>query len=1286
MGGKTGTTTSSVSIPPEVLARYNAVNAKADVAAGQPFQQYGTDPSAFVAQLNQQQQQGISGINQYANAAQPNFNAAIGQTNQASDTIARNQYLAQPAFNAAENQTVNATQAMQGAANMAQPAFQNAMYGTQAAYGGYNPQAYQGGVQGYMNPYLQNAVGSTAAQLNNINQQQQQSLLGNAVSQGAFGGDRTNIGMANLMNQQNLAMGQTIGGMENQGYQAAAQNYMTGLSQQGALANQMGQLGAQQQAAALQGQQAVLGGADQLARLGAAQQTAALQGVPLSLNAANQVAQIGAQQQASGLQGAQAQLGAGTLGQQTEQAGKTALYNQYQQQQAYPFQVAQFLAGIAGITGPNSGSTTTTTSPTSFFSDRRLKEDIKRVGTAENGLPIYKFKYKGDPAEQTHIGFMADEVEKIHPEAVGESHGFKTVDYDRAARYAGGLVRDSEGGAVTSNHMGEGYASGGYTDPSDMASILASQQQSYAPFQQSGLYGATSGVTPGVKGYVQAPNLPVGHLVPAAPPRTGGGETLAGDIHEAANMGDDVKKLNQYRKDLMGQKAKAATATTDAQSATGLEAVKDWLSGQQQQGAYRGGLVHAYADGGDVLPYNQEDPMSDIVRNGEKDLITSKLLKPTPTSGSSSGSSTASDIGTAVNLGKDAIWLASLFSNGGRAGYEDGGSAEGDDVVGAMGPQLPNNPNYYKTRAVEIAKNVGIDPVDFVKLGQGESGFFPHSGDDNSSAGVMQNHIGGASSQFPHGGRGDEFIAKYAPDEIKNGTPEQKIAYLNARETQIPQMQDAAEYIKTHGAQPWTVAKQQGLFGATREADMPAKGGLNAQATGAQGAQGFQPPEGGTQPKSLGDMLTSENTLIPLLSGLGAMAGSKSRYLGSAILEGIGAGAKSYEDVQANIATRGLTNAQRDVQATVAGNNAQIIAQNAMYKGPDNQMYIMTSQGPMLKGLWDQSLAQGKYIPTVGYDQMVTMISRIPGAQPVNAGPSQVGAASQNETTPRQVTPVPGAGTIKQVAGAPGTEIGDSGKALAERTYNTSLVNQVDYGPKKAKSNELEDAILGQRNTAINQGNQANQLAGAILSIDPNGWNSIGPTSPLRNTFSSYWNDIVLKAANVAGYTPDQMKDYLIDPKDIGSAQAAAKIKAALSFAGADANMQHSLGALQNASAMVPSTENSYEGAVDNLSGMFVNKQKAIDQYSYLQNFKNHVTSIGGPAMQDRYLVQDALNGFALDHNEVQYGAEKERLKKILARRTESGSSYFNDLYTGKKSIRDLEKAMPGITRYMLNN
>jgi len=87
-------------------------------------------------------------------------------------------------------------------------------------------------------------------------------------------------------------------------------------------------------------------------------------------------------------------------------------------------------------------------------SDRRLKHDIRKIGEAKNGLPIYKFKYKGDPKEQTHIGFMADEVEKKHPEAVGSAGGYKTVDYDKATKkYASGGVAGRRGyatpGAVT---------------------------------------------------------------------------------------------------------------------------------------------------------------------------------------------------------------------------------------------------------------------------------------------------------------------------------------------------------------------------------------------------------------------------------------------------------------------------------------------------------------------------------------------------------------------------------------------------------------------------------------------------------------------------------------------------------------------------------------------------------------------------------------------------------------------------------------------------------------------
>lgn len=67
------------------------------------------------------------------------------------------------------------------------------------------------------------------------------------------------------------------------------------------------------------------------------------------------------------------------------------------------------------------------------FSDRRMKEDIQKVGKLANGLPVYLFRYKGDPTPR--LGLMAQDVEKKIPEAVVETPGgIKAVRYDLAAR------------------------------------------------------------------------------------------------------------------------------------------------------------------------------------------------------------------------------------------------------------------------------------------------------------------------------------------------------------------------------------------------------------------------------------------------------------------------------------------------------------------------------------------------------------------------------------------------------------------------------------------------------------------------------------------------------------------------------------------------------------------------------------------------------------------------------------------------------------------------------------
>lgn len=65
------------------------------------------------------------------------------------------------------------------------------------------------------------------------------------------------------------------------------------------------------------------------------------------------------------------------------------------------------------------------------FSDERLKSDVRRVGTTDDGLPVYVYRMGDGP---TQMGVMAQEVEEREPEAVStHTSGYKMVDYDRVS-------------------------------------------------------------------------------------------------------------------------------------------------------------------------------------------------------------------------------------------------------------------------------------------------------------------------------------------------------------------------------------------------------------------------------------------------------------------------------------------------------------------------------------------------------------------------------------------------------------------------------------------------------------------------------------------------------------------------------------------------------------------------------------------------------------------------------------------------------------------------------------
>lgn len=317
----------------------------------------------------------------------------------------------------------------------------------------------------YTNPYMNQVVDPVRAAVQQQQAMQNQQLIGDQVKAGAFGQERGQLMRAVQAGQQNLGLGQALSPL----YQDA---YKTGL--------------------------------------GAAQADLTRQ-----MQAGQTMGQLGQGYTQTGLGAAQALLGAGTVGQQTQQAGLQALYNQYLMQQQYPFQQAQFLSSIAAGLGPGFGGTTSgfqsSLAPLSSMgmplSDPSAKvgaegEEPEVIGSTHDGQDIYRYRVVDPETGEigpVQIGLMADEVEQRRPDAIGEykNTGLRTVDYEKAtdgAARMGGGVRP-EGGD---------YAYGGGVDD-----IVNSHQAMYAPLAQMGARGiipeskmVTANLTPAQLSYM----------------------------------------------------------------------------------------------------------------------------------------------------------------------------------------------------------------------------------------------------------------------------------------------------------------------------------------------------------------------------------------------------------------------------------------------------------------------------------------------------------------------------------------------------------------------------------------------------------------------------------------------------------------------------------------------------------------------------------------------------------------------------------------------------------------
>lgn len=91
---------------------------------------------------------------------------------------------------------------------------------------------------------------------------------------------------------------------------------------------------------------------------------------------------------------------------------------------------SQFMSDLMGMM--SSGGETEEAGAMVAQSDERLKQNITHTGVKKNGIEIVEFNYNelsGKDTSKRYRGVIAQEVEKIKPEAVKEIDGYKHVDY-----------------------------------------------------------------------------------------------------------------------------------------------------------------------------------------------------------------------------------------------------------------------------------------------------------------------------------------------------------------------------------------------------------------------------------------------------------------------------------------------------------------------------------------------------------------------------------------------------------------------------------------------------------------------------------------------------------------------------------------------------------------------------------------------------------------------------------------------------------------------------------------
>jgi hypothetical protein len=1282
MGGKTATTTQSLAIPPEVLARYNSVNARAEQVAGQPFQQYG---GQFVAPLTGTQQAGIGATYQAAGAAQPYYGAAAGLT------------------------AAGAGPVMPGELE----------------------------TQRYMSPYTGSVVDATQRGLEQQQGQQRAMQQSEAVRAGAFGGDRSGLQRAALMGQQGLATAQAISPLYQQAYQqaqqTAAQQQGVGLQAQQAnlqralaAGQQFGQLGTGAQQAGVAGAQALMGAGTLEQQTQQADLTARYQQFLQERGYPFQVAQFLAN----------IAMGTGALSGSTTTTTQPAPFFSDEREKTNIKPLGKGLYAYDYIDDVERARATGEPMPPKRvgpmaqdiearrpglvvdINDYKVvapardsmggavmepgaydrggyapgglvgAEDLRAILAAQQqflgpyagqggpyggqkqgqpgfvpqaSLPVPKLVTAGGVPQQRQSELMQlaggiQQAQGFGESLLGDKGLFGKQGLGSKVMEGLGKVRDiaSPPPAVTSTSSSTG------TD----ASAPATEEERRAAGQAYGGLvprgyadgGMPYGGDPLLQGVIEEGKDEIRQLPkPGQPP--GAPKGLGSELMDAAKLGTSLYGLGSTA-------ASAAAAVPEA--LTALMAFLPFSDARLKDNIAPVGETY---DGQQIYRYNMGDGRTQL------GLMAQEVAQRKPDAVGERNGFLTLDYDRAT---EDAVPRA----YGGlvpRSGYQAGGPPDdGGEGTGYSTDVLPG-------AIRKTAQELGVNPLDLATAISYETGgtFDPWQKGPTTRWGQHRGLIQwgepqrqryGVTEDAP-AGQQMQAVGEYLRDRgVRPGMALPEIySAINAGTVGRLGAVDKGTTVAQKLASPQMARHRQvgAQFLGLNPGDYPAEGTQEAQLQ-RPGAGQFvnpmeqrgQPAEGGlgaaarailptTKSPTGEESINWKQTLIPVLTGLGAMASSPSRYLGSAVLQGLGAGAQSYANLEKQQADIGQTQELTRTQQAETSRRWLAAAKDAMFTANGRQ-YILTAKGPVL---WTVYAADPtKYGEPLAGPQARRAIEAYPGATPIT--PDVYGEGQRETPTPR----APGEPSAPGTPGAPGEK---PGKEQAPQHVSTSNpqyvtggptlytlvgtsaprnievdVNRTKYGTEEeisANRAETKQKYANYRSMAENSSKLADQfdkLAQYALSLPQEGWGQQGPLNNLKTLWTGYANE-VLRTAGV----PTRITEA-----DIGTGEAMRKLQSALSGQAGSRSDQ----ALSTAMSSIPNISQSRDGFIKSYAPERVRMQKDMDMARYIEDYRREYEKKYGKSFPAGWSIVNAERSFKDDNPETSYVEDEKRMKWLM--------------------------------------